>query len=63
MANLLNEADCLRSTDVIGGVGGVDATNVLADLFEMQGLLRLTNEVGYLTPDLAASDGDVSNDD
>jgi hypothetical protein len=37
MANLLNEADCLRSTDVVGGVGCVGATDVLTDLFEMQG--------------------------
>ena len=43
MANLLNEADCLRSTDVIGGVGCVGGADVLANLFEMQGLLGITN--------------------
>jgi hypothetical protein len=44
----------------VGCVGGAD---VLADLFEMQGLFRLADKVSYLSPDLAASDGGVSNDD
>ena len=63
MAYLLDEAGYLRSTDVVGGVGSVGGADVLADLFEMQGLLRLADKVGYLSPDLAASDGGVGDDD
>jgi hypothetical protein len=37
MAYLLDEARCLQSTDVVGGVGCVGATDVLTDIFEMQG--------------------------
>jgi hypothetical protein len=40
---LLDYASHFRAADLGGRVGGVDATDVLADLFEMQGLLGITN--------------------
>ena len=46
---------------MVGGVGDVCGADVLADLFEMQALLRLANEVGYFSPDLKASDGFVAD--
>ena len=35
MPDLLDQAGCLRSSDVVGGVGSVGGADVLADLFEM----------------------------
>lgn len=43
MSDLLDQACYLGSTDVVGGVGGVGGADVLANLFEMQGLLRLAD--------------------
>ena len=61
MPDLLDQPCGFRSADVVGGVGSVGGADVLADLFEMQGLIRLADEVGNLAPDLAASDGGVGN--
>lgn len=63
MSDLLYQPRCFGAADVVGGVGSVGGAYVLADLLEMQGMFRLANEVGYLSPDLAASDGFVGNDD
>ncbi len=38
MPEFLDEACGFSAADVVGGVGGIGRANVLADLFEMQGL-------------------------
>lgn len=40
---LLDYASHFRAADLGGRVGGVDATDVLTDAFEMQWLLRLAD--------------------